>query len=508
MAVTRVTNTRNGAAALDYIFTPQKGDKNGERVLAASGHNIDPDFALEQMAATWKAHGKDDGGTVQAYRIIQSFSLDELDPEKPEDIATANEIGYALANDLYPERQAVIVTQADGEGGKLHNHIVLNSVQFITGKSIRGSEASWETVAEKSDEILRRHNIEPLEFKAVSDDRKTMGEVKGEYVWKDDLKERIAATVTDINVTTREQFIERLEQDGIQASYRGKKDPKLSYAFTDDNGKQRRSRALKLGGYYEVPAIDERLADNAKRLEAEQARAAAAIAEKEQAEKDAQAFIDAELERQSEATEPVTTDAFDFDILGELTKIDASRQSARRVRRQERPAPIVEPVFEESPVYPIDELHKEALQLNEQFDEKRAADEAAALKAKLEKERAEAEAKAKAEHERKAAELAEQKKAEDEKARRQAEWFEYFDERYDKATIVKDKDKTDEHVRRFGLELQDIKRTGRQMRTVTGYEPYTDYDVIRRVKRIMHDEKREQRLGTQQELHQEHDLER
>ena len=138
--------TRNGRGSIDYVLKGRKEDNKSpaERSLSIRGHNLDPSRAAEQMAAVWRNFRKDDGNTIQTYRIIQSFRDTDFDKDNYLDIEQANEIGLALAEKLYPNRQALIVTQADGKGKKVHNHIIVNSVDPVSGKSLRGIETSWE----------------------------------------------------------------------------------------------------------------------------------------------------------------------------------------------------------------------------------------------------------------------------------------------------------------------------------------------------------------------------
>lgn len=263
MAYTRVTNTKSGAAAIRYAYEEPSHKAGMERVLASSGSNLDPRFAMQQMRATWDAFGKNDGKTVQMYRIVQSFGLDELDPNNPDDVAKANAIGLEFASEMYPDRQALIVTQADGEGGKLHNHILVNSVSFVDGKSLRGERTRWEHISAKSDEIIKRHGLEPLESKKAKS-KTTIAERKldeqGKYVWKSDLKGRIEAVLDDESVTSQDAFIERMRDDfGVDVRFRGKG---ISYSFTDDEGKKRVIRSSRLGEDYGKENIENAFVKN------------------------------------------------------------------------------------------------------------------------------------------------------------------------------------------------------------------------------------------------------
>lgn len=289
MAYTRVTNTKNGASAIRYALEEPTHKKGMDRVLMASGSNIDPRFAMMQMKATWDNFNKNDGKSVQMYRIIQSFGLDALDPNNPDDIETANEIGKALASELYPDRQALIITQADGEGGKLHNHVLVNSVSFIDGRSLRyepgtveingeklyvGSK-EWDEISEKTNEIIQRHGLTPIDTentrKRRSSQEKRLAE-QGKYVWKDDLRGRIEQALGDSSVTSRDEFIERMNEDyGVTMKYEDSR-KYITYSFDDANGTPRNSRDNKLGTDYNKKTVEERFQVNDELQKAEEQR--------------------------------------------------------------------------------------------------------------------------------------------------------------------------------------------------------------------------------------------
>lgn len=268
MAVTRVTRTSNGRAALRYALEEPSHKEGMDRVLMASGVNLDPKFAMLQMATTWQTFNKTHGEQIQVYRIIQSFGLDELDPNNPEDIIKANEIGNRLAHELYPDRQCAIVTHGDGEGGKLHNHIIVNSIDFTTGKALRGDAKEWTTIRDKSDEILPDFGLTPLSKEKAKNSR-SIGELKqsaaGKYVWKDDLKKRIEESLNDPYVIDQETFIEDMGMRGIEVRFRGKKG--VSYGFKDKDDKERVSRGGKLGTSFDRSAVEETFSRNLQQME-------------------------------------------------------------------------------------------------------------------------------------------------------------------------------------------------------------------------------------------------
>lgn len=269
MAVTRITKTRKGTEAINYVLRPK--DKNKERVLSVSGLNVSTTFTREQMDATRESYGKNKINPqtgkefVQNYRLIQSFSDTELNPESDEDIQKCNDVGYALAGALYPDHEVLVVTHGDGVGGKLHNHLIINATSFVTGKQLRSYETDWQYISEKSDGVLKNFGMSPIKKQSVAKDRTTQAERKladkGVLPWKDDLKDKIGAVLSAGVVSSREEFITAMDEEyGIDVNYRGKKG--MSYAFTDDDGKKRKSRAGKLGEMFQIESVDSMLSEN------------------------------------------------------------------------------------------------------------------------------------------------------------------------------------------------------------------------------------------------------
>lgn len=269
MAVTRITNTRRAKGAVSYVLKPKV--KNKERVLMATGLNLDERFASEQMNATREAYGKNGVNPrngekyVQAYRLIQSFGDKELDPKKPEDVEMCHKLGRKLAVALYPDHEVLIVTHGDGKGKKLHNHLVVNATSFETGQQLRGKRKDWRNIARVSDQVLRENGMEPLPEANTAKDSMTKAEkelaAKGEYVWKDDLKARINSVLETETIENQEDFAKEMEEKyNVEVNFRG--DKGISYKFEDEKGKQRISRGAKLGTDYQKENILDRLSEN------------------------------------------------------------------------------------------------------------------------------------------------------------------------------------------------------------------------------------------------------
>lgn len=282
MAITTITSTKNGKGSIDYVLKGRTEDKKNpeERTLAVRGHNLDPSRAAEQMSAVWRNFGKDDGKTIQTYRIIQSFRESDFNKENYEDIEKANAIGLALAEKLYPNRQALIVTQADGEGGKVHNHIIVNSVEPVAGKSLRGIETSWEkNISKANDEVLKEHKIKALArgtLRDVAYSRSELSIITDKTAsWKDTIRDAVEDSISDKNITSIDDLKEKLKDDyDIELKLRGKT---ITYAGTFNTSKdeenpkfvERKVRATKLGNNYTLEGLNNGFRENEKQRQRE-----------------------------------------------------------------------------------------------------------------------------------------------------------------------------------------------------------------------------------------------
>lgn len=282
MAVTTITPSKNGRSTLEYALGKDIKDKDGI-VLLTQGHNIDPTRAIEQMSAVWKNFFKDDGDIIQTYRIMQSFRESDLDVDNPHDIFKANDIGLALASSIYPTRQVLIVTKTDENRKRLYNQIIVNSIEPIRGKSLRGFETSWNhTVSKANDKVLKLFNIQSLEEGTLRDVAYTPSEsaliAKGESSWKATIRNAIDEILLDSSISTIDTLQKLLkEKHNIELILRGKTITyKISFDTYDVDDQptknplnedvsatititERKVRANKLGALYTLEGIKKRM---------------------------------------------------------------------------------------------------------------------------------------------------------------------------------------------------------------------------------------------------------
>lgn len=267
MAYTRVTRTVNGAGALAYAYGKGKGhNDNQHRNDMIANVNILPGVPTEvQMQKYWnraRANHK-----TQVIRVVQSFSINELNPDEPEDILTANMIGQEFAQTHYPDRQAVVFTQTDGKSHLVHNHIIISDTDMTSSKGCDKQQYYQPTLAQWTNEIAGQYF--ELDFgNAKTPDKTTQTErakrALGEYVWKDDLKSRITEALNESE--SEEDWIKNLPAHGVNIEVHDSKKRGKYYTYelmdTDGFGDKKipqnlKSRSYKLGTLYDAEHVQE-----------------------------------------------------------------------------------------------------------------------------------------------------------------------------------------------------------------------------------------------------------
>ncbi|MCG0050468.1 relaxase/mobilization nuclease domain-containing protein [Priestia aryabhattai] len=232
MATIKLSTTKNANALLKYAE---------KRAGVSNSLDCDVDYVRNQFKATREIWGKNGG--IQAHHVIQSFKPDEVTPHQ------ANEIGLQLAEKLAKGHEVAVYTHTDKD--HIHNHIVINAVNYEDGRKFHahGQEAI-DYFREASDELCKEHGLSIVEERSA-DVRYTLAEQslleKGESSWKDEI--RTAIDQAKEQTASFEEFQERLKEQGVQATLRGKN---ITYEHLESNKKV---RGTKLGLAYEKETI-------------------------------------------------------------------------------------------------------------------------------------------------------------------------------------------------------------------------------------------------------------
>ena len=209
-----VAVSRGLRGIVDYVTNREKTNES-----LISGVNCLPQTAVEEFQAVKLRFHKTEGRSY--YHIVQAFS-----PDDPLDYVAAHEIGVAFAQ-YFQGYQCLVATHQNT--AHIHNHIILNSVSFETGKKFHQSAGEMRQAKEYSNQLCREHGLSVTEVKA---DPFRIPR------WKRKLRQDIRFAME--NSRTREEFIRKMETMG----YRVKWEPGQKYITytTEDNVRCRDSK--------------------------------------------------------------------------------------------------------------------------------------------------------------------------------------------------------------------------------------------------------------------------
>lgn len=232
-------------AALRYAGDDSKTDKK----MYVSTINCPAKRAYEHMMATKRRYGKT-GGNV-AYHGYQSFRTGEVSPEE------AHKIGLETARRMWGSDYEIVVT-THLNTDNLHNHFVVNSVSFKTGRKFENHISDHYRLREISDAVCLEYG------KSVLKEADFYGGEKKEY-W---LKQKGGMTHRELlkrdidtalsQSTNFKAFELRLKDMG----YEIRRDERFAHYSVKAPDWQRAIRLDRLGKEYTPQAIRERLLDN------------------------------------------------------------------------------------------------------------------------------------------------------------------------------------------------------------------------------------------------------
>lgn len=236
--------------AIDYICDKKK-TANGFWI---SSDNCQYQIAEHEFEFTRKEMNS--GVALLGFHMIQSFKEGEVTPEQ------AHEIGIeTMKKFLKNEYEFVIATHVDKRC--LHNHIIINSVNFQNGKSFSSEHdrkyfPAWKELRKISDSICIKHGISHIK------DPKGKGMCHYEWElnkngqsWKQKLKIVIDETVKISE--NFDDFLEKLRAQNIEVKYQDyvKKQGKcLGFKMP---GQKYFIYAQKFGWYYEEAQLRKRI---------------------------------------------------------------------------------------------------------------------------------------------------------------------------------------------------------------------------------------------------------
>lgn len=232
MAIIKAVNSKASIAkAINYVT---KEEKTEEKLI--SGKDCNPYAAIDEMKATKEQWEKTEGR--QYTHLVQSFNPeDNLTPEQ------AHKIGkeFIENSEKFKGHEVVIATHTDK--GHIHNHFIINSVNFENGKKLHTSKKDLQKLKEHNNEICKAHELSIIK-EPTAKDRYSRAEYglaeRGIVSWKDEIRETIK--IEKSNSKNYSDFKKNLtEKYGVEVNERGK-----NITFTHPNGQKVRGKTLGL----------------------------------------------------------------------------------------------------------------------------------------------------------------------------------------------------------------------------------------------------------------------
>ena len=241
MAVTKQISIREQSHignTLDYVLDENKTEYN-----LTTGLNCIPETAKIEFEVVKNQYSKKGG--LQGHHVIQSFVPGEVTPYE------AHKIGVDLAEQIAPGYQAIVSTHIDKN--HIHNHIIINSVNFETGYKYNTCKKQYNHIRSESDRLCKEHNLSIVKSKenAKGIDQATYHIAERGESWKVKLAKTIDEAVESCN--SKDQFISYMENMGYEVKWQNEnisiKDPEH----------ERFIRIKRLGENYTKEMIENRL---------------------------------------------------------------------------------------------------------------------------------------------------------------------------------------------------------------------------------------------------------
>ena len=236
-------------ATLRYAENERKTDQR----MYVSAINCPKQRAYQCMMETKRRFGKL-GGNV-AYHGYQSFVTGEVTPEE------AHQIGMETARRMWGDEYEIVVT-THLNTDNIHNHILVNSVSFKTGRKFENHIRDHIRLREISDEVCREHGKSVIPFCHFYGNKKAhwvrqSGHLTHREMLRKDVDEAISKSSTYQAV---ERYLKGL-------GYRFERDFRCQYPSVKAEGWLRAVRLESLGKEYSKEAIRQKLLENWRKPE-------------------------------------------------------------------------------------------------------------------------------------------------------------------------------------------------------------------------------------------------
>lgn len=251
MAITKIHPIKSTLnLAIDYITNEEKTD---EKILVST-HNCFASTAHTSFLKTREDNKV--SGSVLARHLIQSFLPGEATPEM------AHQIGLELCKKILKyEYEFVLSTHIDK--GHIHNHIIFNNVNMVSGKCYQSNKKSYHQIRYQSDKLCKENNLSVIDGFYESYKRKYKTNGKSWYEneqskkgtsWKSKLQFDIDRMIKQSK--SWKEFLKKM----VELGYEIKHGKHIAFKHKD---KERFTRAKTIGEDYIEDRLKERIVENA-----------------------------------------------------------------------------------------------------------------------------------------------------------------------------------------------------------------------------------------------------
>jgi hypothetical protein len=232
MGITKVIPTYNTKSLLKYLEEVKYEDRVRNVGYFSVGVNTtNPYQSFKTLLANKGKLNRirlrnDQERVYEGQHIITSFTQEELNPEREEDIEKARKIMQDLMMDDYHKYGAVSVGYLQNDNGFLHFHRLYPTVAK-DGKALRGEVYNFYHCAHKLDNMMEKHGVNQsiLTMKeraeGYSKGDKLEGPIKNN---RNEIKAYIAGVIDeglkDVNINNEDKFKEYLESKDISLNKR------------------------------------------------------------------------------------------------------------------------------------------------------------------------------------------------------------------------------------------------------------------------------------------------
>ena len=244
----KTTDKRYLDEALYLALRYAQNDKKTDQMMYVSAINCPKQRAYQCMMTTKHRYGKF-GGNV-AYHGFQSFKTGEVTPDE------AHQIGIETAKRMWKDYEVVVTTHLNTDN--IHNHLVVNSVSFRTGKKFENHVSDHYKLREISDLICKERGksvLPPSKFKGSSK-KEYWVKKNGGMTHRDILRKDIDSIIKNSIMWTH--FKENLKGFGYEIV----RDDDYEHISVKAEGWKRPVRLDSLGDKYTIDAIERRMERN------------------------------------------------------------------------------------------------------------------------------------------------------------------------------------------------------------------------------------------------------